>query len=227
MQKTAVVIVAGGQGMRMGGAIPKQFMLLKGVPVLGRTLFAVYKALPAAELVVVLPVAEHGRWNVLCREYGVDVPHRIAAGGDTRCQSVRNGLAAVAPDRELILVHDGVRPFVSKALTGRLLEACGKYPGAVPVVPLVDSIREVLPEGGSRSADREHFRAVQTPQAFRAEVLRAAYAAADPQTAFGDDASLVECAGYTIGSVEGERNNIKITTPYDMEVAAFICESFL
>ena len=218
MEKT-VIIVAGGRGERMGSAVPKQFLPLCGTPVLMHTLRAFAGYDPRMELVVVLPEAQMERWQHLCTEHRFTLPHHVVAGGDSRFHSVRNGLAA-CPSAGLIAVHDGVRPLVTRDTIGRCFDCAGRTGAAIPVVPLADSLRQV-DEGGSHACDRARYRLVQTPQAFRAEVLHRAYA--QPfSPAFTDDASVVEAAGHPVSLVEGNRENIKLTTPVDLEMARAI-----
>lgn len=218
--KVAVIIVAGGSGSRMGGDTPKQFLPLAGEPVLVRTVRRFSTALPDAALVVVLPECEMARWEAICADYSLHVPHRVVSGGATRSDSVRRGLA-VAGDAEWILVHDGVRPLVSGTLIGRVLETARRYGTAVPVVEPADSFRIVPPEesfpgGNSEPIDRTRLRAVQTPQGYAGAILRAAYSLdTDGAT---DDATLVERSGVPVTLCEGDPQNLKITTPADLLV---------
>ncbi len=212
----AVIIVAGGGGQRMGGGIPKQFRLLGGVPVLARTIANFAAALPGAQLVVALPAEHIAFWRNLAARFDV-AGHTIVTGGSARFHSVRNALAAIDPAAELIAVQDGVRPLGSAELIRRVAAAAAEHGAAIPVVEVVDSLREI--DGTtSRAVDRSRLRAVQTPQVFRAEVLRRAYEAAYC-TEFTDDASVVERSGTTVFLCEGERQNLKITTPEDLLVA--------
>ena len=217
MGKTAVIIVAGGAGTRMGSEIPKQFLPLAGRPILVRTLERFRTTLPGADIVVVLPAGEMDRWKTICRDYLLEGTHRVCPGGENRFQSVRSGLAMV-PDAEEILVQDGVRPLVSKRLILRVLDTVRKSGTAIPVVEPVDSFRRVETEGRSEVVDRARLRAVQTPQGFRGELMRRAYAQSW-RPVFTDDATVVECAGETVVLCEGERSNIKITEPFDLAIA--------
>lgn len=221
--RTGVIVVAGGSGSRMGTSVPKQFLPLAGRPVLVRTLERIGEALPAAPVVVVLPETHIGEWLEICRRCGCAVGHAAVAGGATRFDSVAAGIAALPDDCDLIAVHDGVRPLLSAEMILRGVECAAAEGAAVPVVPMVDSIREIDPEGGSHAVDRGRLRAVQTPQIFDARLLRAAYDAAAKsladRAAATDDASVVEMYGRAVALYEGERSNIKITTPTDMAFA--------
>lgn len=204
----------------MGSALPKQFALLGGVPVLVRTIGAFAEALPGATIVVVLPAQYRAFWSDLAARFD-PAPHIVAEGGAERFHSVAAGLAALPDDVELVAVHDAVRPLVDGALIRRTAEAALRCGGAIPVLAPVDSLREVT-AGGSRAVDRSLMRIVQTPQIFRAAPLRRAYGV-PYDSRFTDDASVFEHAGGELALVEGLRENIKITTPDDLVVAeAFI-----
>ena len=221
MEKT-VIIVAGGRGERMGSAVPKQFLPLCGTPVLMHTLRAFAGYDPRMELVVVLPETQTAHWQRLCAEHRFTLPHRIVTGGDTRFHSVRNGLAACT-SATLIAVHDGVRPLVTRDTIARCFDCAGRTGAAIPVVPLADSLRQV-DESGSHACDRARYRLVQTPQVFRADWLRAAYGQAYREE-FTDDASVVEAAGHSVALVGGNPENIKLTTPWDLQVAEMLCRA--
>ncbi|WP_195372396.1 MULTISPECIES: 2-C-methyl-D-erythritol 4-phosphate cytidylyltransferase [Parabacteroides] len=221
-----VLIVAGGKGLRMGGDLPKQFIPLEGKPVLMHTLEAFHRWDASAELVLVLPEDHQSYWNMLCREIGCKVPHRIASGGETRFHSVRNGLQFLSEEigntsgrneKVLIAVHDGVRPFVSSEVIAACFGEAEKSGAAIPVIPMIDSLRET-DEKGSHPVDRSRYFAVQTPQVFCSELLLKAYGQ-EFSALFTDDASVVEAMGEVIHMVTGNRENIKITTPFDLLVA--------
>lgn len=221
-----VLIVAGGKGLRMGGDLPKQFIPLEGKPVLMHTLEAFHRWDASAELVLVLPEDHQSYWNMLCREIGCKVPHRIANGGETRFHSVRNGLQFLSEEigntsgrneKVLIAVHDGVRPFVSSDVIAACFDEAEKSGAAIPVIPMIDSLRET-DEKGSHPVDRSRYFAVQTPQVFCSELLLKAYGQ-EFSALFTDDASVVEAMGEVIHMVTGNRENIKITTPFDLLVA--------
>lgn len=218
-QQIGVIIVAGGNGSRMGAARPKQFMLLGGMPVLARTINNFAAALPGAEIVVVLPAGHTDYWRNLAARFEV-APHTLAEGGKERFDSVKNGLAALKRNPELIAVQDAVRPLGSQELIRRTVAAAAEHGTAVPVVEPVDSFRQT--EGAASNViDRRRLRIVQTPQVFRAELLLRAY---DTQyrPEFTDDASVVELSGETVFLCQGERTNLKITTPEDRVVAEAI-----
>ena len=220
MAKRGVVIVAGGSGSRMQSALPKQFLMLGGEPIVARTINTFSEALPGAEIVVVLPEAHIPLWENLRARFDV-APHRIVAGGKERFHSVLNGINALSSEAEYIAVHDGVRALVTKRLIIRAMLAVEEHDAVIPVVDVVDSYRRV--EGDdSYIVPRSELRIVQTPQIFKAQLLRDAYNVAF-SSAFTDDASVVDAFGGHITLVEGERTNIKITTPEDITLA----ESFL
>lgn len=221
--KKYAIIVAGGKGLRMGGELPKQFIPVEGRPVLMRTLDAFHACDGTIQIVLVLPRDHQPYWQELCREYQFAVPHRIADGGATRFHSVQNGLALVDDAEALVAVHDGVRPFLS----AEVIEACYReaeaHGAVVPVIPVVETVRHLLPEG-SETVPRDAYRLVQTPQTFRASLLRRAYEQPFCE-AFTDDASVVEALGHAVLLVEGNRENIKLTTPYDLIVAKALVEA--
>ena len=215
--KSFAIIVAGGKGLRMGGEVPKQFLPIEGKPILMHTIEAFRKALDGVEIVLVLPADQHDYWQKLCKDYNFCSPKLIARGGETRFHSVKNGLALLPNDEEAIVgVHDGVRPFVSKETIQRCYEAATLGKAVVPVVPVVETVRQILPDGKSITRPRDEFRLVQTPQVFPLDLLRKAYQQPYSE-AFTDDASVVEALGKEITMVEGNRENIKITTPADLK----------
>lgn len=222
MAKRGVIIVAGGSGRRMGSALPKQFMMLCGLPVLARTINTFSEALPGADLVVVLPEEHIALWRNLASRFDIAV-HRCVAGGKERFHSVLRGLEALGDDVEYVAVHDGVRALVSKRLIVRAALAVEEHEAVIPVIDVVDSYRRVT-EQGSEIFPRSELRIVQTPQMFSAQLLRRAYEQPyDPS--FTDDASVVEAIGGTITLIEGERRNLKLTTPDDMSWAEWFLSS--
>ena len=219
---TYLIAVAGGKGLRMGGDIPKQFLPIKGKPVLMRTLEAFHNYDAAIHLIVVLPVDQQAYWKHLCEEYAFTLPHRIANGGETRFHSVKNGLALVEEEDALVGVHDGVRPFVLPAVIAECYRVAAQKGAAIPVVDVVETVRRVSEDGTSETVPRDRYKLVQTPQVFQASLLKQAYA--QPYTsAFTDDASVVEAFGHRIELVRGNRENIKLTTPFDLKLAEMLC----
>lgn len=219
MAKRGVIIVAGGSGRRMGSALPKQFMMLGGMPVLARTINTFSEALPSADLVVVLPEEHIALWRNLASRFDIAV-HRCVAGGKERFHSVLRGLEALNDDVEYVAVHDGVRALVSKKLIVRAALAVEEHDAVIPVIDVVDSYRRIT-EQGSETFPRSELRIVQTPQMFSAELLRRAYKQ-EYNPSFTDDASVVEAIGSTITLIDGERSNLKLTTPDDMSWAEWL-----
>jgi 2-C-methyl-D-erythritol 4-phosphate cytidylyltransferase len=214
-KRVGVVIVAGGSGSRMGAAVPKQFLKVGGEYILLRTIRALEPY--AQEIVVVLPEGEMARWREIALERGLDGECcKVCAGGASRFESVRNGLARLG-ECDLVAIHDGVRPLLSARMIERGLECAATYGAAIPVVDAVDSFR-MEREGELEVVDRSRLKAVQTPQIFAAEVLKEAYSA-EPNPLFTDDATVVELSGVGLAYYEGERRNIKITTPEDLIIA--------
>ena len=204
----------------MGGTLPKQFMLLGGMPVVGRTINTFAEALPGCDIVVVLPEEHIPLWKNLASRFDI-APHRCVAGGKERFHSVARGIEALPPQTEYIAVHDGVRALVSKALIIRAMLAAEEHKAVIPVTGVVNSYRRVLSDGTTEHLDRSMLRIVQTPQIFRAEILREAYTQPYNER-FTDDASVVEVAGHKVDCVDGEARNIKLTTPEDMEYAEWL-----
>lgn len=214
-----VIIVAGGKGLRMGSQTPKQFLPIGGRPVLMRTLERFHQWSEALQIILVLPKAQQDYWHQLCEDYHFDVPYQLADGGETRFHSVQHGLALIPDDAEGIVgVHDGVRPFPALDVISRCYETARTTQAVIPVTPVVETLRHIT-EGTKPRGD---YRLVQTPQTFDIQLLKAANR--QPYTdAFTDDASVVEAYGHAITMVEGNRENIKITTPFDMAVAETLC----
>ena len=213
-----IIIVAGGKGLRMGSDIPKQFLPIGGKPVLMRTLerFREYSA--DLQIILVLPEAQQAYWQELCEKYDFKVKYLLANGGQTRFHSVQNGLALVPDDAEGVVgVHDGVRPFPSIEVIKNCYETARTAKAVIPVIPVVETVRHL--EGDSSvTVPRGDYRLVQTPQTFDIQLLKAANR--QPYNdGFTDDASVVESYGHAITLVEGNRENIKITTPYDLKIA--------
>lgn len=214
-----VIIVAGGKGLRMGSDVPKQFLPLGGVPVLMRTISRFAGAMPQAGIILVLPESQHDYWRSLCRSHSFTVSHTVTAGGDTRFASSRNGLMAIPPDADgLVGIHDGVRPFVSEDVIHRCYAAAREHGAAIPVVPVTDTLRLICPDGGGHNVRRDSYRVVQTPQVFDIALARRAFNR-PYSPSFTDDASVIEASGHSVAMVDGNRENIKITTPSDLIIA--------
>jgi 2-C-methyl-D-erythritol 4-phosphate cytidylyltransferase len=217
--QTFLVLVAGGSGSRMGAEKPKQFLELQGRPLLARSVQIFLDAFPEIMPVIVLPEAwlDHGR--EMLESIFPATAFRFVTGGETRFHSVRNGLASVEGNG-IVFVHDAVRCLVSVSLIHRCYEAAVQTGSAVPAIPVRDSLR-VLTPSGNEPFNRELVRAVQTPQAFRAELLRSAFT--QPYLpSFTDEATVVEASGHPVTLVDGEETNIKITHPVDLAFSASI-----
>ncbi len=187
--KAYAIIVAGGKGLRMGGEVPKQFLPINGKPILMHTIEVFRKALDGIEIILVLPADQHEYWQKLCQDYNFCSPELIAKGGETRFHSVKNGLAFLPDDEDAVVgIHDGVRPFISKETIQRCYAAAAGGRAVVPVVPVVETIRQILPDGKSITRPRDEYRLVQTPQTFPLVMLKKAYEQSYSET-FTDDAS--------------------------------------
>jgi len=221
--KRYVVIVAGGSGLRMGSDTPKQFLNLNGKPILLHTIERFASIVPMPDIVLVLPKSQMDRWKTLCEEIGFDIKLTLVAGGDTRFQSVKNGLSQIPSDNSLVAIHDGVRPLVTKKVIEECYATAARTGSAIPVIRPVESVR--LIEGNtSKAFDRNSVLLVQTPQVFQSKLIKECYNVPD-QPSFTDDASVVESQGYAIHTVEGNRENIKITTPFDLQIAELLIRS--
>ncbi|MEG1585950.1 MAG: 2-C-methyl-D-erythritol 4-phosphate cytidylyltransferase [Bacteroidales bacterium] len=220
--KKYAIIVAGGKGLRMGQELPKQFISVGERPILMHAIQAFRQAEEDITLILVLPKEQMEYWEALCELHCFKVPLLIAEGGSTRFHSVKNGLKLVT-EEGLVAIHDGVRPFVSARVIKDAFAAAKEYGGAIPVIDMIDSVREMVGEEESRPVDRERFKLVQTPQTFRSELIREAYDAPFDKL-FTDDASVFEAAGHRIHCIAGNRENIKITTPFDLLIAEALIE---
>jgi 2-C-methyl-D-erythritol 4-phosphate cytidylyltransferase len=217
----SVIITAGGIGKRMGGAVPKQFMLLAGRPVLAHTLERFHALLPDAQFILTLPSEWQTYWKELVEQYAIEVPHVLTDGGAERFHSVKNALALATGS--VVFVHDAVRPLFSEATIKRCLQALEMHPAIVPVTKVKETLRQ-MHDDKSQTVDRNLYRLVQTPQCFHREVLATAYEQEfDPS--FTDDASVVERTGVSIFLVEGNEENIKLTTPLDMQLAELLLKT--
>jgi 2-C-methyl-D-erythritol 4-phosphate cytidylyltransferase len=217
MYVKTVIIVAGGRGKRMGNSVPKQFLELNGIPVIVRTMLRFYNYDSNMKIILALPADEIKTWKNIKSGTNSVPPHIVVEGGEERFFSVKKALSYVGKG-EIVAIHDGVRPFVSLETVGRCFDRAEQCGAAIPVVALTESIRFFENEEKSISLDREKYRTVQTPQVFSSEILMEAYKQPYSRD-FTDDASVVEKSGYHVSSVEGNMENIKLTTPLDMEIA--------
>lgn len=218
------IIVAAGSGSRFGHDLPKQFHLLGGRPVLMTTIDRVREAAPHSSIMLVLSREHEELWHSLCSEHSFDSPE-IIYGGATRWESVRNALQVITDfdDDDIVMIHDGARPLLHESVVTDLrLEIQSGADGAIPAVPVTDSLRVITPEGGSESVFRADYRAVQTPQAFPLRLLMHAYNL-PYSPLMTDDASVMEAAGFgDIRLVEGSPDTLKITRPSDLAAAEYI-----
>lgn len=222
-----IIIVAGGKGLRMGSDIPKQFLPVAGKPILMHTLQRFRDYSENLQIILVLPKSQQEYWQELCREYVFGVVHSVADGGETRFHSVKNGLEKI-PDatQGIVGVHDGVRPFPAIEVIADCYEKARTHKAVIPVTPIVETVRELdgetacgnIEKLASHTVARSNYRLVQTPQTFDIQLLKQAYSQ-EYTDMFTDDASVVEAYGQQVTLVNGNRENIKITTPFDIIVA--------
>lgn len=213
------MIVAGGSGTRMQSELPKQFIKLKGEPILMHTIRAF--SFDGIKVIVVLPKSQIIFWKELCQKQAFFLEHKVVEGGKTRFESVKNGLNSIEANEGLVAIHDGVRPIIKKEIIISSFLSAEKNGNAIVSVPLKDSIREINKDQNEHK-DRSKYRLIQTPQTFQLQLIRSAFEV-DYKTHFTDDASVLEYAGNKINLIDGDYRNIKITTPEDLIVA----ESFL
>lgn len=223
MQKYAV-IVAGGSGTRMKHEMLKQFISIAGKPILMHTLEAFEQVKLGIEIMLVLPKHQMPHWKNLCTQYHFEVPHQITHGGDSRFQSVKNGLCQIKHEVGLVAIHDGVRPLVNGQIILNAFETAEQKGNAVAAVPLKDTIRRVV-ANENKGLNRKAYQLIQTPQTFRLHQIKAAFRQAD-DPAFTDDATVLEATGERINLIEGSYRNIKITTPEDLVLAEALLSSF-
>lgn len=208
----------------MGGDLPKQFLPVGGKPVLMRTIERFHEYNNRLGIIVVLPHEQQDFWRMLCNKHGFNIQHTVVDGGATRFDSSKNGLAAVPDNADGVVgIHDGVRPFVSVEVIARVFETARKDGAALPVMPVVDTLRYVASPDGGHNVLRSDYRIVQTPQVFNIQLARQAFCT-DYSEAFTDDASVVEAIGHHVTMVDGNRENIKLTTPYDLKLAEVLCK---
>jgi len=238
-----IIIVAGGKGLRMGSDIPKQFLPIGGKPVLMRTLERFREYSPTLQIILVLPKAQQEYWKELCQKYNFTMAYQLADGGETRFHSVQNGLSLIPDDAEGVVgVHDGVRPFPSIEVIHNCYETAREKKAVIPVTSVVETLRHINSSGLTRTntdspkksavvccnnnsvtVPRDEYKLVQTPQCFDIQLLKAANKQPYNDN-FTDDASVVESYGHAITLVEGNRENIKITTPYDLKIAEVLVQ---
>lgn len=211
-----IIIVAGGSGTRMNNVVPKQFLELLGKPVLMHTIEKFTAAIPEISVVVVLSPQYTEEWNTLCEKHNFSSPFQLTDGGETRFHSVKNGLELV-PENCIVGVHDAARPLVSIQTIVNAFETAEQKGNASPAIPLTESVR-VVENDTNKAVDRTNYFIVQTPQCFRSNLLKKAFLQ-DYRPEFTDDASVVEAMGEKINLIEGNRENIKITTPMDLILA--------
>lgn len=216
MSHIYAVIVAGGQGSRMGTAMPKQFLELNGKPVLAHTINAFIQAIPGIHIILVLPSHQISYAQMVLQSFPERLDLTIASGGETRFHSVQNGLKYI-PDDAIVLVHDGVRPLVTERLIQGCVEQAIKIGSAIPAIEATDSMR-LVKNDDSEPLDRTKVRLIQTPQTFRASILLPAMLQPFSE-AFTDEATVVEAMGTKVHLITGEKSNLKITTPEDLAIA--------
>jgi 2-C-methyl-D-erythritol 4-phosphate cytidylyltransferase len=221
--KKYAIIVAGGKGARMNSTIPKQFLPLMGIPVLCHSILAFSHALPDVKIILVVPPDQLNGVHTILKSYIGNIIITTVGGGDTRFHSVQNGLKVVKDDG-VVFIHDGVRPLISQDLIYRCYEHALDNGSAIPVVPVVDSIRLVGENGLSHPVNRDELRIVQTPQTFLTSIILPAFNCAY-NPLFTDEATVVEAYGTEVHLINGDRDNIKITTPGDMIIAETLLKS--
>lgn len=220
--KTTALIVAGGSGTRMESNLPKQFLILAGKPILMHTIEA-FDNCGINQIILVLPYSQINFWNQLCETHQFTINHQLVAGGDSRFESVQNGLQHCNND-DLVAIHDGVRPFINKEIILNSFEIASQKGNAVAAVRLKDSIRKVELLS-NKNVNRDNYYLIQTPQTFKAQLIKEAYALQE-HINFTDDASVLETNGYAINLIPGDYKNIKITTPEDLIIGEVLIKEF-
>ena len=217
------IIVAGGQGSRLGGVVPKQFMPLQGIPMLMHSMQAFLRYKEDIQLILVLPAGAVSQWEELCKLHDFQAPHQIIPGGKERFHSVKKGLSLVPGSEGLVAVHDAARPLVSVSLIYRCFAIAREFGSAVPAIPVPESIRKLDSKGHYVSVDRMLYRLIQTPQCFATGILKKAYERRY-SSAYTDDASVVEAYGSRVKLIEGDSENFKVTWPADLHRAECILQ---
>jgi 2-C-methyl-D-erythritol 4-phosphate cytidylyltransferase len=220
--KEFALVVAGGKGTRIKTKLPKQFLELKGKPILLHTLEAFYRYSDKIQVVLVLPEDDFGIWKDICKKFNFNKPITLQRGGETRFQSVKNGLSKIEGPG-LVAIHDGVRPLVSEDIIGASFRLAAVHQSAVAAVRLKDSIR-MTDQDNTKAVDRSRFRLIQTPQTFDIDLIKQAYLIKE-DLSLTDDASVAEKSGHVISLFEGSYENIKITTSEDLIVAEALLNS--
>jgi 2-C-methyl-D-erythritol 4-phosphate cytidylyltransferase len=214
----SVIITAGGIGKRMGSSIPKQFIEIKGLPILMRTIQRFYAFDATCQIIVTLPSDWISFWNELIEIHDFRINHQLVDGGVERYDSIKNAISSCKND--IIAIHDGVRPFVSNETIHKTIELAKQKGSAIPTLQLKESLRQVK-NGQSSAVKRSEFVNVQTPQVFQKDIIEKAYSIPFHE-AITDDASLVEEAGFEVFLCDGNEENIKITTPLDLKIGEII-----
>jgi 2-C-methyl-D-erythritol 4-phosphate cytidylyltransferase len=213
-----LIIAAGGKGKRLKSNLPKQFLRIGKYPILYHSMRVFYEYDKSLKIILVLPAGMIRLWKGFLSESGISMPHQLSKGGNTRMESCRNGLSLVGDDG-LVALHDAVRPLVSIETIDRCFKVAKEKGNAIPVCDIYETLRQVV-SGGSVTIDRRLIKSVQTPQVFQVKILKQAFLQVGDGS-FTDEASMVESLGYKINMVEGNRENIKITDPYDLKIAEY------
>lgn len=218
---TTFIVTAGGLGKRMGSNVPKQFIEVNGKPILIHTLLNLYEFNSEAQFILTLPLEWFDYWKDLQKKHNFTIDVKVVEGGQERFHSIKNALKFA--DGEYIAIHDGVRPLVSHKTLQTLMNSLKKHKAVIPIVGIKESVRKII-ENSSEQINRDIIKIVQTPQVFTNELIKKAYDT-DFSDKFTDDASVVENFGESIQLIEGNEENIKITTPWDLKLAEYILES--
>lgn len=221
MIKKYVIIVAGGKGLRMGSELPKQFIPINGKPVLMHTIDKFISSIEGINIILVIPQSHNSYWKELCIKYNFNIDHTVIFGGETRFHSVQNGLKACDEKDAIVAIHDGVRPLVSKDVIVSMFKRAENVSAVIPTIAVHETVRQLHSDGNSTTVPREEYVLVQTPQIFTSELIHRAYLQPfNPH--FTDDASVVESLGERVTLIEGNRENIKLTTPLDLKLATIL-----
>lgn len=216
--KHYAIIVGGGSGSRMGSYIPKQFLLINGKPIVMYTIEAFYKSDLKPTIILVIPLEYKEYWNELCMEYNFEIPHSIIFGGENRFNSVKNALKELE-ENSIVAIHDAVRPIIKNQIINNAFLQAELHNNAITAIAVKDSVRQIIGDT-SVQLNRDEIYLIQTPQAFKFDILQKAYNL-EYNKRFTDDASVVESLGYKINLIAGDVENIKITFPEDLKLAEF------